>query len=260
MEKFNHQTQLLIAIPTYNCAPQIGRVLSELEKAGFGSLNIWIIDNGSSDATVENAISAKSFLPLLRVFVNEWNINLGGSHKAVFRNANQCAFSHVVILHGDDQASPWDISGMIDLSLRNGGISVLGSRFMTGSRLQGYDWKRILGNKILNRIYSLTVRRPLHDLGSGLNLFRLQDLEPETYENFGNTITFNYQLILDLIRRSVPFTFFPILWREEDQISNARNVKVFLTAIGILLAWVFPNRYLPSRVRNQGPSWTEILS
>jgi hypothetical protein len=149
---------------------------------------------------------------------------------------------------------------MFHLSEELGGLSVLGARFMKGSRLQGYDWRRVLGNRILNLLYSLIAARLLYDLGSGLNLFRLSDLDPKTYEKFGNKITFNYQLILDLVRRRVPFAFLPILWREEDQISNARNVSVFMTAIGILVAWMFHLKDSPSRVEVQSVTWNERLS
>jgi hypothetical protein len=131
---------------------------------------------------------------------------------------------------------------------------------MKDSRLQGYDWKRVLGNRILNLLYSLLAGRLLYDLGSGLNLFRLNDLDPKTYEKFGNTITFNYQLILDLISRGISFSFLPILWREEDQISNARNVSVFMTAIGILVAWKFKLKGLSSGVEVQLAPWNEKLS
>jgi dolichol-phosphate mannosyltransferase len=85
--------------------------------------------------------------------------------------------------------------------------------------------------------YSVLAWRRLEDLGSGLNVFRLDDLDPRTYLGFGNSLTFNYELILDLVRRRVHFGYVPITWREEDQVTNARNWKIFRTALGILLRW-----------------------
>jgi len=260
MKHLDLQTDFLIAIPSYNCGPQIRRVLSGLESEKLGSMNVWVVDNGSSDSTVEEALAAKRYLPQLRVFVNTKNINLGGSHKVIFPEAQALGFSHVFILHGDDQASPTDIKGMFELSRNNGGISVLGARFMKESILQGYDWKRIFGNKILNLVFSVCARRRLYDLGSGLNLFRLVDLEPQTYVNFGNTITFNYQLILDLIRRNVSFIFSPISWKEEDQVSNARNVYVFMAGIKILVAWMFRVKNRTSQLQDMPRTWNEKLS
>jgi glycosyltransferase involved in cell wall biosynthesis len=249
----------LIAIPAYNCAKQITRVLGALVDSGFSSMNIWVVDNLSSDTTVSSALQAKRFLPKLRVFVNMENINLGGTHKIVFENAKQEGFSHVVILHGDDQATPEDISGMFRASAKTGGSSVLGSRFMKNSTLQGYDWKRILGNQILNQIYSIFAARRLSDLGSGLNLFCLSDLDSSQYLGFGNTITFNYQLILDLVGRGVAFSFYPIVWKEEDQVSNARNVSVFLSALRILIRWRFSSGDVLREPLEMPKAWNEVL-
>jgi dolichol-phosphate mannosyltransferase len=102
----------------------------------------------------------------------------------------------------------------------------------------------------------VTLRR-LEDLGSGLNLFALADLDPSTYLRFANRLTFNYELILDLVARKVRFAFVPITWREEDQVSNARNWNIFRTALVNLLRW---------RLRLRGPEpehdrdyeWDEI--
>jgi dolichol-phosphate mannosyltransferase len=249
----------VIAIPSFNCGPQIRRVLEALAASGFNSMNVWVIDNGSSDATVSNAIEAKRILPGLRVFVNAENVNLGGTHKIAFQQAQEQGFRHVVILHGDDQADPKDIKELLRTSAKSDGASVLGARFMKESRLRGYDWKRVLGNRILNQIYSAFAARRLYDLGSGLNLFRLSDLDPKTFLGFGNTITFNYQLILDLVRRGVPFAFHPIAWKEEDQISNARNVHVFMTALSILAKWFFIRNKMPPEPFEQTNSWKEVI-
>ena len=81
--------------------------------------------------------------------------------------------------------------------------------------------------------------RPSKDLGSGLNLFRLTDLADHNYLGFGDTITFNIDLLLDYFKKKTKFIFVPITWTEEDQVSNARNFKVGKTAIQKLLQWRF---------------------
>lgn len=110
---------------------------------------------------------------------------------------------------------------------------------MRESRLIGYDMKRIAGNHVLNTIYSVVALRRLTDLGSGLNLFALSDLQEEMYLNFADKLTFNYELILDFVRRKVNFAYVPITWREEDQVSNARNMNIFKTALVNLFRWRF---------------------
>lgn len=198
---------------------------------------IWVVDNKSIDNTLSVAKQAADTFPFpkVRVFQNKVNVSLGGTHKIVFREAQKIGATHVLILHGDNQAISAEASTLIQLSKKSNEISILGSRFMKGSNLIGYDTRRIMGNYVLNLIYSLFTFRKLSDLGSGLNLFRISDLRPEIYNNFPNSLGFNYSLILDLTKRKIPFKYIPITWQEENQISNTKNISIFFEALRILL-------------------------
>jgi glycosyltransferase involved in cell wall biosynthesis len=238
----------VIAIPAYNCAPQIGRVLDEItDDVAARVAEIWVIDNRSTDDTLERALEYRRSgrLPGLRVFRNRQNNSLGGTHKVAFEHARAAGRSHVVILHGDNQAKSDEVGLLLDHAEAHPETqTVLGSRFSRGSRLQGYDAKRIWGNRVLNTVYSAVALRRLEDLGSGLNLFALRDLDPARYLRFANGLTFNFELLLDLVDRGVRFAYVPITWREEDQVSNARNWRVFRTALQNLARW---------RLRRSGP-------
>lgn len=90
---------------------------------------------------------------LLHVYRNVENYSLGGSHKVAFLRAESIDATHVIILHGDDQADARDIPAMLDLIESGRASTILGSRFNAASRLEGYDKKRIFGNKVLNTLY-----------------------------------------------------------------------------------------------------------
>ncbi len=231
----------VIAIPAYNCGPQIGRVLDEItDELAARVAEIWVIDNRSTDDTLERALEHRRSgrLPNLRVFRNRQNNSLGGTHKVAFEHARAAGHTHVVILHGDNQARSDEAGLLLDHAEAHPETqTVLGSRFSRHSRLHGYDAKRVWGNRALNTVYSAVALRRLQDLGSGLNLFALRDLDPATYLGFANHLTFNYELILDLVRRRVRFAYLPITWREEDQVSNARNWNIFRTALRNLALW-----------------------
>lgn len=236
--------KILVAIPAYRCAPQITRVLDEIDdKLAERVSEIAIIDNGSPDDTVEKALEYKKSGRLgekLHVYQNVDNYNLGGTHKVAFLKAENEGFTHVLILHGDNQAKSDEGNMLIDFAENHPDQqTVLGSRFSKGSKLQGYDWKRIYGNKVLNLCYSIVTFRQCKDLGSGLNLFAMKDMDKRTYLNFADKLTFNFELLLDLVKRKVNFAYLPITWREEDQVSNARNWNIFRTALVNLVQWRF---------------------
>jgi len=233
--------KVLIAIPAYNCAKQITRVLRGIDTRLLDRVDeIAVIDNGSTDDTVKNALAYKKTGKLgkkLHVYRNIENYNLGGTHKVAFGKAEREGYTHVIILHGDDQAKSAEANDLLDFAESHPQQTVLGSRFGKHSRLVGYDTKRIIGNKVLNGIYSVLTLRQLEDLGSGLNLFYVQDLDKKTYLKFADKLTFNYELILDLVKRKVNFAYLPITWSEDDQVSNARNVNIFKTGLTNVLRW-----------------------
>jgi len=241
------EMKILVAIPAYKCAPQITRVLDEIdEKLAARVAEIAIIDNGSPDDTVEKALEYKKTgrLPHLHVYRNVDNYNLGGTHKVAFLKAEREGFTHVLILHGDNQAKSDEGNLLIDFAETHPDQqTVLGSRFSKGSKLHGYDWKRIYGNKTLNLVYSIVTLRSCKDLGSGLNLFAMSDMDRRTYLEFADKLTFNFELLLDLVKRKVNFAYYPITWREEDQVSNARNWNIFSTALKNLVQWRLGKSY-----------------
>ena len=112
--------KILVAIPAYRCAPQITRVLDEIdEKLASRVDEIAIIDNGSPDDTVKKALEYKKNGRLgykLRVYQNIDNYNLGGTHKVAFLKAEKEGFTHVLILHGDNQAKSDEGNLLIDFA------------------------------------------------------------------------------------------------------------------------------------------------
>jgi dolichol-phosphate mannosyltransferase len=233
--------KILVAIPAYNCEKQIPRVLAGFTKELLARVEkVVVIDNGSTDNTVRAAQGAAKKLhsPKVEVWQNKGNYNLGGTHKVAFLAGEKMKADYVAILHGDDQAKTPELNLLIDAAIAHPEKgAILGCRFMPGSTLKGYSWQRIWGNRAINLAYSIVALRHSRDLGSGLNLFRLQDLADHRYLGFGDTITFNIDLLLDYFSKKTPLLFVPITWTEEDQVSNARNFKVGSTAIKKLLRW-----------------------
>ncbi len=234
---------VLVAIPSYNCAPQIGRVLAGLDEKTLSRVSeVIVIDDRGKDDTGAAALAALKDLPIdhskIKVVRNDVNLGLGGSHKMAFLYGEKMGADYVAILHGDDQAKAPELNLLLDAAEADSELgAVLGSRFMKGSTLKGYAWERIWGNRVFNLMYTVLTGRKTLDLGSGLNLFRLKDLADHRYLGFDDRMTFNFDLLLDYYTKHTRLKFVPITWTEEDQVTNARNVAVGKRAMGQLLKW-----------------------
>lgn len=240
---------ILVFVPAYNCEKQIGRVIDQLEQPWViaSVTQVIIVDNQSKDQTsqvVADRIRKRddSFINLLR---NEANYGLGGSHKVAFQYASDNGFDWVVVLHGDDQGSIDDFKSIIERGDSHGVDAFLGSRFMQGATAIGYSKFRILGNLAFNFIYSFCVGHRIHDMGSGLNMYRVASLRKDHYLRYPDGQTFNNVMVCAQVIEKNDILFVPITWREYDQISNVKLIQQSLQTLKIpLFAW-FRRRAFP---------------
>lgn len=238
----NMTERLLVFIPCYNCARQIGRVLAQFTpEIAARFAEILVLDNGSKDGTVEAATAALAKLPGIKASVarNRDNYNLGGSHKAAFTYAAANGYTHVVVLHGDDQGSIADLLPVLDQGLHRQHDACLGARFMKGSRLVGYSAFRIFGNRVFNLLFSIGAASRVLDLGSGLNIFGPKVIGNAQVLRYSDDLRFNVFLLLGMIDDRLSLRFFPITWREDDQISNVKMVSQAFRTLDILKQYLF---------------------
>lgn len=233
--------KVIVIIPSYNCAPQIPRVLNDFDKRLLDRVSeVIVVNNHSTDDTVKAALKVvkKIGSKKIKVCTNKENVSLGGSHKVGFIYGKRQKADYVAILHGDNQADTKELHNLLDIiEARPEVDAVLGSRFMKGSSIKGYSWQRIAGNRVLNALYSVVMLRRTKDLGSGLNIFKLSALKEKDFVDFGDDLGFNFDLLLYLYSIKAKIVFAPISWKEEDQVSNARNFKIAKLAALRLFKW-----------------------
>lgn len=246
--------KILLFIPGYNCAKQITRVLDQLNEKVMQYIDeIIFINNRSTDNTEEAALQYKKEhknLPL-HVLKNDDNYNLGGSHKVAFNYAINNGFDYVIVLHGDDQGNINDLLPVLESGEYREHDCMLGARFMKGSKLQGYSKIRTFGNRVYNILFSIVVGKRIYDLGSGLNMYSTKMLKDKFYHKFPDRLTFNYCMILASKYYKHDIKFFPISWREDDQVSNVKLTNQGLNVLKMLFTFFFNKEYIKSEFRDK---------
>lgn len=258
--------RILVFIPCYNCAPQIGRVLAQVGGAVAVHVEeVLVLDNGSRDGTRDAAIEAApgAAAPRVTIARNRANYNLGGSHKSAYAYAEREGFSHVVTLHGDDQGNLGDILTLLDSGRHRRFDACMGARFARGSTLRNYSAVRVLGNRVFNLAFSAASRRWVTDMGSGLNILARKAFTDRAIVRLPDDLHFNPYLLLDMIDRGNRVAFFPISWREEDQVSNVRMASQALKTLGAAARFAFARRRFRStdyRTVNRESYGFEVLA
>lgn len=233
----------MVFIPMYNCEKQIVRVLKQFNKEVCKYINeIVIVNNRSTDNGENKAIEAlekvdkKVKKTLLR---NNENYNLGGSHKVAFDYAIKNDYDYLIVLHGDDQGSISDVLPYLKNKEYKKYDCFLGSRFMRGSKLQGYSKFRTFGNKVYNVIFSAFLMKNISDLGSGLNIYNTTVFKDKYYIKYPDRLTFNCYMLLAVNYFKQNIKFFPISWREDDQVSNVKMVSQAFNTLMLVLKYFF---------------------
>ncbi|MBM3184428.1 MAG: glycosyltransferase family 2 protein [Chlamydiae bacterium] len=251
--------KILLFIPVYNCEKQIGRTLAKLDpKTASHFAEILIIDNRSTDQTlkVSAELIKKIKTPKVALLQNQKNYSLGGTHKVAFNYALDHGYDYVAILHGDDQGDVRDLISYLEKGTHRTVDCLLGARFMPGATLVNYSRFRTFGNHVFDFLFSLVCGQKLYDLGAGLNLYNTRFLKNRFYLSFPNALTFNYYLILYAVFTKAKIHFFPIVWKEEDQISNVKLFKQGKKLAGLFFHFLFSPKTLLEKPHEKETSYT----
>ena len=229
--------KILLFIPAYNCEKQIVRVLDQLGPAEMAFISKIIVDNNQSTDGTENAVldymHAHASMPIT-LLRNRENYGLGGSHKVAFDYAIEHGYDYVMVLHGDDQGSISDFIPVLAKRYYRKHDCILGARFMTASKLTGYSTIRTIGNIVYNFLFAFVLGRRIYDLGSGLNMYSVNMLRSRFYEKFRDDLMFNYLMVMASEYYGHDIKFFPISWREDDQVSNVKMANQAVKVLAML--------------------------
>ena len=245
--------KILLFIPAYNCEKQIVRVLAQLDDEVLPYFEeILVVNNRSTDQTEHAVLQYLSEHPCDKISLvrNDENYGLGGSQKMAFQYAIDHGFTHVCMLHGDDQGNIHDFLPMLKKGIHTKHDCVLGARFMRGSRLEGYSTFRTFGNVVYNFIFAFVTRRRIFDLGSGLNLYSTRMLRDGFYKKFPDNLMFNYVMILASHYYDHDIIFYPVSWREDDQVSNVKMTSQAIRVLKMAFAYFMDHETIRQEYRD----------
>lgn len=190
--------QISIIVPAKNEAAGIGAVIEEIRRVmdAYGRpYEVIVIDDGSTDATAENASRAGAV-----VLCHPYNIGNGAAIKTGIRHARG---SVLVMLDADGQHPPEQIPQFLD-SLRK-------YHMVVGARTSESDTSvhRNLANRIYNWFATYVCGRRIEDLTSGFRAVRA-GLAKEFVSLLPNTFSYPTTITLATVRSGYSLTYIPI--------------------------------------------------
>jgi glycosyltransferase involved in cell wall biosynthesis len=166
---------VVAAIPCFNEERFIGSVVLKAKKHVD---QVMVIDDGSTDGTVEIARSAGAV-----VLSHDSNLGVGAATRTAIRKARDMGADIMIRLDGDGQHDADEIPALIAPILKGEADVVVGSRFLTGNERPPF-YRRI-GQRVLTAATNVGSGTHVKDSQSGFRAFSGKALQKMTLTENG---------------------------------------------------------------------------
>ena len=233
--------RISVIIPCYNeekrIASTIQRISSYL-KQEFDDYEIVVVENGSTDRTIEVLTSLSRHIPF-RILKEE----LPGKGRAVKKGMLESNGDFKLFTDADNST---DISHVKDLLIETNNMNdvVISSRRLTGSHIAKKQpfFRSLLGN-IFSRAVHVIVPLGIHDTQNGFKLFSKRASE----FIFARQTIFGWAFDVEILAIAKIYCFsiaeVPITWTNDEQ--SKMNLKGMLGMLSdiLLIRWRLSTRY-----------------
>ncbi len=164
---------LVVLIPALDEEASIGDVVARVPRAltGVRSVEVVVVDDGSTDATAERAREAGA-----RVVSHERNRGLGAALQTGLAEARRLRADIVVNIDGDGQFAPEDITRVAEPIVSGRADFVTASRFKDPALVPVMPRAKLLGNRAMSWLVSWLVGRRFADVSCGFRAYSREAL------------------------------------------------------------------------------------
>ena len=208
--------KLVVAIPCLNEERTVAKVISAVPVpfSRVGSVEVVVIDDGSTDATVERARSAGA-----AVVSHGANLGLGRAFREAVRQALARGADILVTIDGDGQFDPADISRLVQPILDGEAHMVTASRFARAALVPEMPAIKKWGNRRVAGIVRTLTGKRFHDVSCGFRAFSREAL---LKMNLFGTFTYTQETFLDLIFKGLTIHEMPVRVRGTREFGSSR--------------------------------------
>ena len=195
---------MLVAVPALDEEATITEVVKGIPDSvdGVDSIDILVIDDGSSDRTAELAIAAGA-----EVIGHGRNLGLGDAFRSALEHARRGGYRYLVTLDADGQFNPHDIPALVEPVVAGKADFATASRFLYPEYTPEMPGIKKKGNRIVARIVSRLSGVKIMDATCGFRAYGPRALEMlSSFSRF----TYTQEVIIDLAGKGLKITEVPL--------------------------------------------------
>ena len=246
--------RVLVVVPTYNEAENLGPILDRL-RAAVPTAHALVVDDGSPDGTGALADELAAEDPCLHVLHRPAKAGLGPAYVAGFRWARQHGYDVVVEMDADGSHAPEQLPRL--LAALDGADLVLGSRYVPGGEVADWPAHRLLLSRAGNVYTRWALRMPLNDATGGYRAARGELIDRLPFDDVASEgYCFQVDWAWRAVRAGARVAEVPITFTEREFGRSKMSGSIVREALVRVTVWGLRDRladWLPGRVRRPVP-------
>lgn len=229
-------TRVLVIVPTYNEAENIGRVVDRM-RAAVPDAHVLIVDDGSPDGTGDLADRISAADNSVHVLHRPGKGGLGAAYLAGFGWAMDRDYDVLVEMDADGSHRPEDLPRLL-AALNAGADLALGSRWVPGGKVVNWPVRRKLLSRGGNIYVRLVLDLPVRDATGGYRAYAagaLRKLDLDTVNSTG--YCFQVDLAWRASRHGLHVVEVPITFVEREHGQSKMSGAIVAEALWKVTLW-----------------------
>ena len=228
----------LVIIPTYNEAGFIGKLMTDLVEL---KLDILMVDDGSSDGTIEIAKSIDSKNSQINFLLRNSKQGLGSAYRAGYAWAIDNGYERIIQMDGDGSHQASDLKSMLRYSDENPEVElIIGSRWIADGAIENWSKFREILSRTANRYTQLMLQLGVRDATAGFRIYKtalvtrmkVNDVKSEGY-------CFQIEMTRAAQSAQALIAEFPITFKERETGSSKMSSRIVAEAMLRVTIWGF---------------------
>ena len=228
----------LVIIPTYNEAGFIDKLLSDLFTV---NLDVLVVDDGSSDGTIDLAKAVDSRGNQINFLLRESKMGLGSAYRLGFAWALSNGYERIIQMDADGSHQVSDLKAMLRYSDENPEVElIIGSRWIADGAIENWNKFRELLSRGANRYTQVMLQLGVRDATAGFRIYKaplIKRMKVEKVKSEG----YCFQIEMTRAAQSAQALIaeYPITFKERETGSSKMSSRIVFEAMWRVTIWGF---------------------
>ena len=228
----------LVIVPTFNESGYIGKLLPKLFEL---NLDVLIVDDGSTDGTIEIAESIDNSGNQLNFLLRDSKQGLGNAYRAGYAWALSNNYARIIQMDADGSHQVSDLKSMLRYSDENPEVElVIGSRWIPDGAIENWSKFREILSRTANKYTQVLLQLGVRDATAGFRIYKspliermkVQDVKSEGY-------CFQIEMTKAAQAAQAIIAEFPITFKERETGSSKMSSRIVAEAMLRVTIWGF---------------------